>query len=351
MLYFVQDMKAKIVLLCIVFFIGGAIIALIYTAGSIPATFTNIISPIGKTIEQKTRPLDAYTIEALSKRSFGQGEIEIGEAVATESAYLVYNFRYESDSKRISGLAHLPREGNLRQFPVVIQSRGYVPRESYQSGVGTRRSAEVYAANGFISLAPDFLGYGDSDNPSKDIFEERFQTYTALLNLYYIIRNSKQVGNGQIAFWGHSNGGQITLTALEIMAMKRQNGEDVPSVPATLWAPVTKPFPYSILYYTDEAEDRGKALRRKLSDFELLYDTDLFSMTNYLEHLRDPLQVHQGTSDDAVPQKWSDGFVNELKTREIRVTYYTYLGADHNLLGAWDLVVKRDIEFFRNNLD
>ena len=35
-----------------------------------------------------------------------------------------------------------------------------------------------------------------------------------------------------------------------------------------LWAPVSKPFPYNILYYTDEAEDRGKWLRGEIAKFE-----------------------------------------------------------------------------------
>ena len=45
--------------------------------------------------------------------------------------------------------------------PVIIQFRGYVERSIYQPGAGTKKTAEVFAKNGFISLAPDFLGYGD----------------------------------------------------------------------------------------------------------------------------------------------------------------------------------------------
>ena len=86
----------------------------------------------------------------------------------------------------------------------------------------------------------------------QDVFEERFQTYTTAMNLLAGIEKWERAG--KIGIWGHSNGGQIALTVLEISQKE---------YPTVLWAPVSKPFPYSILYYTDEAEDRGKALRKK----------------------------------------------------------------------------------------
>ena len=129
--------------------------------------------------------------------------------------------------------------------------------------------------------------------------------------------------------------------------------------PTVLWAPVSKPFPYSILYYTDEAEDKGKLLRKKLAKFEQDYDVDLYSLTNYLDRITAPLQIHQGTADEAVPQKWSDEFIKGFKIKnfpakrdpalqeKLKISYYLYPGADHNLVGAWDRVVRRDVEFFR----
>jgi len=35
-----------------------------------------------------------------------------------------------------------------------------------------------------------------------------------------------------------------------------------------LWNPVSKLFPYSILYYTDSFEDKGKALRASLAKLD-----------------------------------------------------------------------------------
>lgn len=298
-----------------------------------PRQSQSILSPITQVIE---RPLDKYTIDKLRKRQGVASRIVLDEAVATTSAYTAYTFHYLSEGKEVTGLTHLPK--GKGPFPVIVQLRGYVERDQFSSGVGTRRSAEVFAANGLVSLAPDFLGYGGSDMPSEDVFEERFQTYTAALDLLASVPTLTLADPARIGIWGHSNGGQIALTVLEITGKP---------YPTTLWAPVTKPFPYSILYYTDEAEDRGKALRKKLADFEKDYDVELYAMVNFVDRITAPLQLHQGTADDAVPVKWNDEFVQALREKNKTIGYFLYPGADHNLTPSWSTVIVRDIEFFR----
>jgi uncharacterized protein len=298
---------------------------------------TNLETPVGQAIEKITeKPLDKYTIENLSKRTFEGSQIILGEQLEETKDYTVHKFSFMSDGKKVTGLAHIPIRNSLS--PVIVQLRGYVEQSVYQSGIGTKRSAEVFAKNGFISLAPDGLGYGESDNPSEDIFEERFQTYTTVLNLLASIKTLPMIDSSKVGIWGHSNGGQQALTILEISGK---------TYPTTLWAPVTKVFPYSILYFTDEADDKGKALRKKLAEFEANYNVDSYTLTNYLDRINAPIQLHQGTADDAVPTKWSNEFVESMKNKEKDITYYIYPNADHNLAPSWDTVVQRDIEFFR----
>jgi uncharacterized protein len=299
------------------------------------------ISPIGKVFEKR---LEKYTINALSGRAFEGSQIVLDEATATESSYTVYPFHFQSDGKKVTGMAHIPNTATSEnKKPVIVQFRGYVDRETYFPGQGTQRSAEVFAQNGFISLAPDFIGYGGSDKQSEDtdVFEDRFETYTTALNLLASVKTLPIADAGRVGIWGHSNGGQIAITVAEILHR---------SIPVTLWAPVTKPFPYSILYYTDEAEDHGKELRKRLAAFERDYNAELYSLTNYLDRVVGPIQLHQGSVDDAVPIAWSDDFAEMLKEKGIDIEYFTYTGADHNLAGSWNTVVSRDIEFFRKYL-
>jgi dipeptidyl aminopeptidase/acylaminoacyl peptidase len=236
----------------------------------------------------------------------------------------------------------VPNVPLVQTLPVVVQFRGFADRSSYTPGLGTKHSAEVFAQNGFVSLAPDFLGYGGSDMGSTQVFEDRFETYTTALNLLASIPTISFVDPTRVFLWGHSNGGQIALSVQAIL------GEKGKKYPTTLWAPVTKIFPYSILYYTDEFDDYGKALRHELAVFESEYDTDQFAFFNYLDRIQAPLQLHQGTKDELVPQKWNDDFVKLMKEKGKSIRYYTYPEADHNLNTGWSTVVKRDIDFFRS---
>jgi len=282
------------------------------------------------------RPLDKYTIENLSKADIKPGNIEVEETLFS----FEFNPNLDGKTKKITtGQINLP-SGN-GPFPVVVMLRGYIDQETYSSGDGTRRVAEVLSENGFITISPDFLGYGGSDEEADNIFETRFQTYTTVLSL---IKSLDQIDNwdkDNIFLWGHSNGGQIALTILEITEE---------SYPTVLWAPVSKLFPYSILYYTDQSEDRGKLIRSELSKFEQNYNADLYSLDLYLDRINSPIQIHQGLVDDAVPVSWSDQLVKKLLNLNLDIDYYKYPSTDHNMNPVWDTVVSRDLEFFNNYL-
>lgn len=296
-------------------------------------------------VQIKPRPLDKYAIEVLSKKMVASSKIEIREVVKEDATFSSYLFSFSFDptlggkeEKKVTGLINVPK--GKGPFPLIVMFRGYVDQKLYKTGDGTKRAGEFFAENGFITVAPDFLGYAGSDPEVENIFESRFQTYTSSLVLLKSLSSLSEYDQSTPLLWGHSNGGQIALTILEI------TGGNYPTV---LWAPVSKPFPYSILYYTDESDDRGKLIRHELAAFEETYDVELYSLTNYLEKISAPLQIHQGTFDDAVPTEWTDSLVKNLEGVEKNVEYFKYAGADHNLQPAWGNVVARNLNFFREN--
>lgn len=288
------------------------------------------LSPEGQwTFESK--PLEKYSFPKLRERLFTPGGIWVEGS----------NFYYWVDGKKVSGQIHQPRENAPRGGrPVVIMIRGYVDREIYQPGVGTEHAAEVFSQNGFLTLAPDFLGYGESDLPPNNVLEDRFWRPIEVLQLIASLKNLPEVNPNKVALWGHSNGGQIALSVLEISGKK---------YPTSLWAPVSKPFPFSILYYTDEADDFGKALRKVVAGFEALYDSDEFSIHEFYDWISAPIQIHQGTADESVPLKWSQDLAKALKDKDKEVQLNAYPGADHNLLGSWDTAVQRDVLWFNTH--
>jgi uncharacterized protein len=301
----------------------------------------------GEIIQQvvnKEKPLEKYTIENLRKRAYPGSQIVLGESTAIKPAYTAYKFNFLTGGKKVAGLAHIPKQcSETKKCPVIVQLRGYADSKDYYTGYGTQHSAEAFAAAGFISLAPDFLGYGESDKEAENSWESRFQTYTTALDLLASVSTLPTADTTRVGIWGHSNGGQIALMVLEISG--RTN-------PTVLWAPVSKPFPYSVLYFTDTYEDQGKWIRSSLAEFENDYDVEKYSLTNYLDGINAPLQVEQGTNDGSVPVKWSDDLVKQLKDKGKDVTYYVYPGAGHSLepLPSWQKAVERDIDFYKDQL-
>lgn len=337
-------------------FLGIALaVILVYISGLVNNKPVQILSPVGEN-DLKLTPtpilLDRYSIASLRVRSFAPSDVALGKVVEENDSFMSRIFYFKSENRKVSGLVNIPKLE--KKLPAVILLRGFVDRSIYSPGVGSKRIGQYLAQNGFVTVAPDFLGYGESDNPSIDSLEARFQTYTTVLSLIESLpnfnkafKNSKDhagisIDPQNFGIWAHSNGGQITLAILEA------TGKEIPAV---LWAPVTKPFPYSVLYFTDEAEDKGKALRKVIADFEVNHDITKFCPTTYLDWIEAPIQFHQGGSDIEVPQHWSDDFVDQMKKLKKDIEYFTYPSADHNFSTEdWNNAASRSLDYFKNKL-
>ncbi|KKR74268.1 MAG: Peptidase [Candidatus Woesebacteria bacterium GW2011_GWA2_40_7] len=286
-------------------------------AWNLPRNEKNIISEI------KPRPLDKYSIENLSSVSVKTSQIEIGRVIKDYPTFTSYEFSLNFDptltngpKKKVSGLINIPKSSG--PFPIIVMFRGYVDQKQYVIGTGTQHAGEFFAQNEFITIAPDFLGYGDSDSEAGDIFESRFQTYTTALTLIKSVEalktRSLKVGSNYINvdtqnvhIWAHSNGGQIALAVLEITG--------------------------------------------KLADFMGDYDVTKYSIRSYLDKINPntKMQIHHGLVDDAVPIVWTDSLVKRLKDLKLNISYLKYPGADHNLTPSWQKAVENSLTFFKSS--
>lgn len=331
----------------IIFITGTIITVTAIVIGIIYLQQDRSASPLNNRTIIKEKKLDKYSYTALQKTTFSGSEIVVDKIIKDEENFASYLFYFYVRGKKVSGLMNVPKQSG--DYPIIIMIRGYVDQSVYEPGIGTSHGGETLAQNGFITLAPDFLGYGFSDNPPNDVMEERFLTYVTVLELISSTKNlntafenkllTVRFDDVNLGIWGHSNGGQIALSVLEILR------RDYPTV---LWAPVSKPFPYSILYYTDDIDDHGKALRKVVAGFEKDYDAEKYSLTNYFDWIKAPMQIHQGGIDEAVPQQWSDTLVETFEKKEKDVEYFTYPGEDHNFTqGNWSLTMQRTMAFYK----
>lgn len=310
-------------------------------------------------VEKNIGYLAQYNFENLRKRE-NKGSIinEIGKVLVVEEARPTVvekykedgiikenNFKsraitFESNGKKISGMMNTPITEKSNKMPVIIMIRGFAESEGYFVGSGSWKAADELARNGFVTVSLDFLGFGKSSGESKDILEARFEKPVGVLDLIESVKKLKYVDPDRIGIWAHSNGGQIAVSVLEI------TGEYYPTV---LWAPMTNPFPKSILETMDDSEG-GLIVKKRIEDFEKEYDSKLYSIDNFYSWIEAPILIHQGTADVWCKVKWQEDFKKELEKYNKEVYLDIRGGSDHNLKESWDEVIKMDIEFFKNKM-
>lgn len=364
----IQRVGREVIVGIVMFALGFGLRSLILNSERI-----QLLSPLSSlNVEQKREnPYAKYSFANLRGLQLTPAPItlhEIIDSTTTHTSYLgswmVPNLE-TGERQKVTAQINIPQgEG---PFPVIIMLRGYVEKEEYQTGIGTRNGAAALAGNGYITIAPDFLGYGGSDAESPDMLIARFSRPLTVLqlitNLNTLTLELDAAGNprattnatadsaitsqlfqtDRVGMWAHSNGGQIALSILEITSR---------NIPTTLWAPVSKPFPFSILYFSDELEDNGAYLRNQIAHFE--YDLEntasSFSILEEPARILAPIQIHQGGADDAVPLAWSEELLETLEEATVEAELFTYPEADHNMVPNWETALQRDLQFFRRHL-
>lgn len=278
-----------------------------------------------------------YTFEALGKRQFKPRDIKLGAILAEEENFTSYVFTYQSDGKTISGMVNIPVGPG--KFPVIILLRGYADSQNYHVGLGTERSANSLAMGGFLTLAPDFLGYGYSDWEDKDILLARFYRPVEVLSLLSAVSSLPSADSSRIGLWGHSNGGQIALSLLEITGK---------AYPTSLWAPMSLGFPENVLVYLG-TEDVGNIVKEKVDKFSANNDPKKYSISEYFEKIKTPFIIHQATSDELIKTEWTKSLAEKLKGSGNEVDLYLYSRENHNFnryKETGEVLRQRDLEFF-----
>jgi len=273
------------------------------------------------------------------------GEIETRRQLRQSGGQVEFEtrqIRFKSRGKWITGMInYYPKRSSLS--PLIIMIRGYADKAGYYSGSGSWRVADELARQlpGLATISIDFLGYGGSDPESTDMMEARFEKVMNVLDLLVAVENLPWVDKTKIGIWAHSNGGQIALSVLEV------TGKNHPTV---LWAPMTNPFPQSILDTAGDLDDGGVAVKRAVAEFEKKYDARRYAFENYYAWIKAPVLILQGDKDPWCKVEWQEKVVNGLKDLGKRAELVVYPGAGHNLEGSWKEGVARTVGWLQNNM-
>ncbi|MDX1522954.1 MAG: alpha/beta fold hydrolase, partial [Anaerolineae bacterium] len=280
-----------------------------------------------------------YTIEGLRGRSYPGGTIQIRRLLTATTVFTSYYIHYPSDGLTITGVMQVPRgEG---PFPVIILNHGYIARHQYWPGADTWRAAAFLNRRGYLTIAPDFRSWGDSDTGNSF-----FRTGQVIdtLNLVSSLPSLAQADTGRVGMWGHSMGGGVTTKAITV---------DPRIKAAVLYAPLSA-YDSEVLarWGPGCVPARGPQLAEACSGEEILVnniDQNLYlayadalynplllyeiSPINHFEAVTAPVQIHIGEADTVTPPEWSTAIYDTLRAAGKPVELYTYPDQGHALQG------------------
>lgn len=293
------------------------------------------------TITPTPDPYAALSIDALSARSYGGGQVEIQQELEANSYFTRTLITYPSDGLTIYGFMDVPKRGNP-PYPVVIALHGYIDPGIYNTLDYTTRYADALARAGFLVLHPNLRDYPPSDS-GDNLF--RVGMAIDVLNLIALVKETGgQPGALQLAdpraigLWGHSMGGGISTRVITISPDVRA---------AVLYAPMSGDEKQNFEAINQWSDGTRGLDELAVPENELLSISPIY----YLDRIQAAVSIHHGLSDQLVPLKWSLDLCSKLQDLGKSVECFTYKDEPHTFYGEGDaLFIRRTIEFFNRYL-
>ena len=289
-------------------------------------------------------PYAQYTIETLTARDYGGGEIEILEIMAETGWFTRYLIRYPSDGLWIYGFLNVPLADGPAgpgPYPVIIALHGYIDPSIYGTLDYTTGYADALARAGYFVLHPNLRGYRPSDD-GDNLF--RVGMAIDVLNLIALVQagaaNPELLANvdpDRIGLWGHSMGGGISTRVITVTDAVQA---------AVLYAPMSGDEQQNF-----EAINGWSGGERGLDELafpesELVRISPMY----FFDRITASVSIHHGRADELVPLGWSIVTCNSLIELDLDVRCHYYDGMPHTFFGEGNDRLIADMIGFYNEI-
>lgn len=266
------------------------------------------------------------SIDALQAMQRAGGSLNLGGVTTRTAAYTQYAMTYKSGNLTISGQIYVPQGSG--PFPVMIMNHGYLPIEEYRSGTDSRRESPFVASNGYVAIHPDFRNYATSDDDENA--EENLTAFgwaDDSLNLVDAVKRSDLpfLDKSRIGFWGHSNGGQVSM-----MALVSQRAPDIKAF--VLFAPTSPDFADNFNRWMRGRSAQAARIqaRHGLPEENPTFYQNLSVGPSFKEAVsKGPVLLFHGTADTNTPFAWSERSAAMMKEAGINITFVPVKGENH----------------------
>ncbi|MCO6451676.1 MAG: alpha/beta fold hydrolase [Caldilineales bacterium] len=293
------------------------------------------------------------TIPALLQRDIAGSEITIEQQLENGANYSRYIASYISEGNKIYGLLTVPfgdpPEGG---FKAIVFNHGYIPPNQYRTTERYVAYVDSLARNGFVVFKIDLRGFGNSEGEptgtyfSPDYSIDAISALKSLQTLDYVDPQG-------IGMWGHSMAGNLVLRAMLVE----------PDVKAgVIWAGAVYSYDDFSRYAIDDpsynpaVQTTSRRIGQQIREAYGPPDTTLpywqaVSLTEHLDQLQAPLQLHHAVNDNIVNIGYSIDLAAALVAANKLHEFYQYEGGGHNIDAPYfNEAMRRTIEFFKANL-
>lgn len=158
---------------------------------------------------------------------YSQNTVQLGSGIETKYAVEAYRIVYETkgtDGKflKASGLVTIPQKRDLAKSPTILFHHGttyeskYVPSENPKA----EASSVLPGFIGFIVVAPDYIGYGESLGVMHPYLNAKVTASTSidLLRATQTFLKEKNIAsNDQLFLGGYSQGGSAAIASQKLL--------------------------------------------------------------------------------------------------------------------------------------
>jgi pimeloyl-ACP methyl ester carboxylesterase len=175
-----------------------------------------------KTVEQKSGKLLSSTLVA----NHAKNAVRVN-GVNAKYAVNVYRIIYETKNQqgnyiRASGLLIIPQKGAQAKSPTLLYHHGtqYENRQAPSVNIYNASNHVLPAYIGFITVAPDYIGYGESLNEQHPYLITKLTASASIDMLrasHAFLKQENILSNKQLFLGGYSQGGAATLASQKML--------------------------------------------------------------------------------------------------------------------------------------
>ncbi len=295
------------------------------------------------------------TIAALLEREIAGSAVTIEQQLENGANYARYIASYISEGNKIYGLLTVPfGDAPAGGHKAIVFIHGYIPPDIYRTTERYVAYVDALARAGFVVFKIDLRGFGDSEGEPAGAYFSPAYSIDAIAALKSL-QTLDYVDPAGIGLWGHSMAGNVTLRAMLVEPAIRAG---------VIWAGAVYSYDDFTRYAIDDpsynpattaataSQRAGRLIRETYGppDTTVPY-WQAVSLTEHLDLLEAPLQLHHAVDDDVVNIGYSADLAAALAAANKVYEFYQYEGGGHNINSPYfDQAMQRTIEFFREHL-